>query len=86
MTRLASRWGGLKLWQQLKFVNTGNSWRILQEQAALAGIHHVPELVIKAVWQRLFGKSSSPSNQTFVQFRDKFGLILIKMLIPPHSS
>lgn len=52
----------------------------------LACRHHVPELVIKAVWQRLFGKSSSPSNQTFVQFRDKFGLILIKMLIPPHSS
>ena len=37
----------------------------------LACRHHIPELILKAVWKRLFGPSSSPSNQTFIHFRDR---------------
>ena len=37
----------------------------------LACRHHILELILKAVWKRLFGPSSSPSNQTFIHFRDK---------------
>ena len=37
----------------------------------LACRHHVDEVVLRAVFERLFGKSSAPTNPCFTQFRDQ---------------